>query len=245
MINRYVVSAVIIMIAVFASYFINFYLVLDYGLSADSAIWAQLGDYVGGVLNPILCFITIVLLIKSLTLQREANTHLEGELINSRKTEKLRSFEVLFFNMINSQKVLFDYFKVDFGEASNVGKINGVAAVFEIEDEISRMREAKRDDGEIREYLDNLDLSHQIFGLSRAFYILVSMISEKLSDAKGFGVEDRREHFRALVNFTDFAQLRMIMICVQFMSFESTKYLKDCGEFKEIIEDLGLGYDLY
>jgi hypothetical protein len=34
------------------------------------AVWGQLGDYIGGVLNPMLSFLTLFLLIKTLQLQQ-------------------------------------------------------------------------------------------------------------------------------------------------------------------------------
>jgi hypothetical protein len=74
---------------------------------------------------------------------------------------------------------------------------------------------------------------------------MVMMISEKLSDAEGFKFEDRKAHFLTLVNFTDFSQLRLIMVCVQFMDYQSTEYLKSSHELKSVIEELGLGYELY
>ncbi|MCX9469358.1 hypothetical protein IG522_17955, partial [Vibrio cholerae] len=108
MVNRYISIAIASMLVVFGSYVVNFYYKLGYGLSDDVAVWAQLGDYAGGLLNPILSFISLVLLIKSLTLQNEANLDLRKELKINEKTEKLRSFETHFFNMLNSQKVSFD-----------------------------------------------------------------------------------------------------------------------------------------
>lgn len=245
MINRYIIAATLFILVVFASYFINFYVVLGYRVSDDSAIWGQLGDYAGGMLNPLLSFIAIVLLIKSLTLQNEANISLRTELQNSEKTEKLRSFEALFFNMINSQKDLFESFIIESLTEEGEIQLIGVKAVMKIEDEIEKIRDRGGSDEDVREYLDNIDKSDQIFGLSRAFYIMVMMVTEKLSDSESFSAEDRKAHFLTLVNFTDFAQLRLIMICIQFMSFESTKYLRSSIEFKAVIEELRLGYELY
>jgi len=245
MINRYIISAALIILVVFASYFINFYVILGYEVSSDSALWAQLGDYAGGMLNPLLSFISIVLLIKSLTLQNEANISLRQELKGSEKTEKLRSFEALYFNMIDSQKKLFESFKIDFDDREASVQLANIKAVIEIEDEIGRIRDKTSDDSKVQEYLNKIDSYDQIFGLSRAFYIMVIMVHEKLSDSEGFTSKDRKSHFQTLINFTDFAQIRLIMICVQFMKYESTAYLKNSSEFKETIESLGLSYELY
>jgi len=245
MINRYIISATLIILVVFTSYFINFYVILGYKVSSDSALWAQLGDYAGGMLNPLLSFISIVLLIKSLTLQNEANISLRNELKGSEKTEKLRSFETLYFNMIDSQKKLFESFKIDFDGSNSTNQLANIKAVIEIEDEIGRIRDKTSDDSRVQEYLNKIDSYDQVFGLSRAFYIMVMMVQEKLSDSEGFTSKDRKAHFQTLINFTDFAQIRLIIICIQFMEYESTEYLKNSPEFKETIEGLGLSYELY
>jgi len=246
MINRYVISAALIIAFVFAGYFIKFYVSLGYGLSNDPAVWAQLGDYAGGMLNPLLSFVSIVLLIKSLTLQNEANISLRNELKNSEKTENLRSFETLFFNMIDSQKRLFESFKVQMqtveGESSTFSNVDAVMA---IETEIENIQNAGGDDAAVQKHLESIDSQDKIFGLARVFYIMVMVVTDKLSDANGFSVEDRKAHFQTLVNFTDFSQLRLILICVQFMDYESSKYIASSIEFKLIIENLGMGYELY
>lgn len=245
-IKAYIISAAALIVVVYLIYWLQFYVALDYEVSKEAAVWGQLGDYVGGVLNPLLSFISIVLLIKSLVLQYEANSNLKTEIKNSEKTERLRSFEVLFFNLISSQKNLFDSFYVDF-QASGcaVSHLTGVKAVIEIENNIDEIRQAGGGNSEIAKYLTDLDADDQIFGLSRAFYIAVMIIIDKLSDSNGFSSEDRATHFKALINFTDFAQLRLIMISVQFLDYESAKYLRSSVEFLTLIKELGLSYELY
>jgi len=243
--SRYLVFSALIIIAVFSAYIIKFYLILNYNISNDSATWAQLGDYAGGLLNPILSFISIALLIKSLNLQNEANASLRRELNRNAKNEKLRSFETLFFNMINSQKDLFESFKINVSKEENTKTLTGAKAVIEIENGIETIRSYAGEDAEIQNYLENIDSADKIFGLSRAFYILVKITSDKLSDSEGFSLDDRESHFSTLINFTDFSQLRLIIICTQFQNYESARYLKGCNEFKVVLERLGLQYDLY
>ena len=98
-------AAIVTIPSIYLGYF---YFKLGYRISSDTAVWGALGDYFGGVLNPILSFISIILLISSLTLQREANTDLRKEIKRNEKNEKFRSFETQFFNMINSQKPHLD-----------------------------------------------------------------------------------------------------------------------------------------
>lgn len=239
-INKYIIAAATLIFFVFLAYFINFYIYLDYKVSDDSAIWSDLGGYAGGILGPLLSFVSIVLLIKSLTLQNEANATLRSELANSEKTEKIRSFEALFFNMIETQKNLFNSFRIKLDKGHDAVIFTGVESVLAIEDVIESMRDRGSNDQDIGGFLEEIDTNDQIFGLTRSFYIIVMMITEKLESA-----EDRKSHFKTLVNFTDFSQLRLIMICIQFMDFESVKYLKLSVEFRQVIEDFGMGYELY
>lgn len=55
--SKYIVIAILAIFVVFISYAINFYLILGYAVSSDTAVWGQLGDYIGGLLNPTLSFI--------------------------------------------------------------------------------------------------------------------------------------------------------------------------------------------
>lgn len=71
------------------------------------------------------------------------------------------------------------------------------------------------------------------------------VVNEKLTDANGFSSSDRSAHYKTLVNFTDFAQLRLVMITVQFMEYESTKYIRSTHEFANVVGMLGLNYEMY
>ena len=244
-IKGYIISAVALIFIIYLFYFIQFSILLDYKISNDSSVWGQFGDYVGGVLNPLLSFVSITLLIKSILLQHEANSNLKTEVRNNAKTEKIRSFEIFFFNLISSQRNIFESFNVVILTEGVANHLVGAKAVIEIENIVNVIRARNGKDTAIAEFLDGLDDSDQIFGLSRAFYIIVMMITDKLSDVEGFSVEDRKAHFKALINLTDFAQLRIIMICVRFSDYESAKYVRESNEFKNILVELGFNYKLY
>ncbi|MUK93481.1 hypothetical protein GNP80_13675 [Aliivibrio fischeri] len=244
--SKYIVFAIISMLAVFLSYIFHFYFSLGYKLSNDPSVWAQLGDYSGGLLNPILSFISLVLLIKSLNLQRETNIDLQDELKNNKKNEKLKSFETYFFNMINSQIVAFNSFKI-------VISIDGVTtiktstdAVIAIEDEVAKIRaDFPNDNEKVLEFLNDLDYNDQLFSITRSFYIIVKMTEDKLSDENGFNSELRKQHILTLINFTEFALLRLIMLNMQFMTLPSVEYLKGSTDFKDVLKDTNLSFNLY
>lgn len=245
MINKYIIAALSLIFVVSAFYFYNFYIKLDYAISGDTAVWGQIGDYFGGILNPILSFISMCLLIKSLRLQNEANESLRKELINSEKTEKIRSFETLFFNMIDSQKMSFGSFNIKITIKSRVVVICGAEAVIKIEENIENLRKQNQNNSQINKYLKKIDSNDQIYGATRIFYITVKMITEKSSDDNGFCEEDRKSHLLTLINFTDYTLLRLIMISIQFMDWHPTKYLINNNEFNAVLKDIGINYDLY
>ncbi|WP_426167436.1 hypothetical protein [Pseudoduganella sp. R-34] len=242
--TRYIVAAAAAMVAAFAFYVIKFRLILGYGFADDSAIWGQFGDYMGGSLNPILSFISIVLLIKSLNLQNQANVDLREELKDSKQTEKLRSFSTLFFNMIASQKSLLDSFIVNAPPGNGMLR-PGPNTIIYIEDELENLRGNGADDKAIVNFLNQIDGDERIYGILRGFYITVKIVTEKLSDSNGFTIEDRKDHLMTLINFTDFAQLRLIVIAIQFFDAPASSYLRDNIELNAVLQEVGLGLDLY
>lgn len=241
---KYVSVAGVAIATVFGSYAFNFYFKLKYNISNDPAIWGQFGDYIGGILNPLLSFVSIFLLIKSLDIQSEANYTLRNELSNNEKIEKLRSFEALLFNIINSQKSLFESFVIFIPEHGNHSEIRGVQAVLKIE-EFLKYRDTELDDLAIREYLEEIDKNDHIFGIVRAFYVAIKIISDRLSDSEGFSLTQRELHYLTLINLTDFSQLRLIIICCQFLEYESVKYIRNKNEFSNILLNQGISFDLY
>ncbi|WP_256809579.1 hypothetical protein [Pseudomonas siliginis] len=247
--NRYIGTAAGLIAVVSLLYVGNFYFRLGYVVSDSPEVWGQLGDYAGGVLNPLLSFISIVLLIKSLALQNDANSDLRSEIQNARKTERLRSFEAQLFHMIESQRSLFDSLRLEITlNGENVQRF-GADAVIAIEDEIIRIRDEfdldNIGDDHIREFLKHVDSTDKIFGVTRVFYNIVKLITDKLSDDNGFEESDRAAHYVTLINFSDFALLRLIMIAVQFMDYHSVDYLKNNLEFDSVVKSMSLGYSLY
>ncbi|UWF51102.1 hypothetical protein NYP20_09115 [Pseudomonas sp. N3-W] len=242
--NRYIFIAITLIAIVCLSYVLNFYVKLSYVISDEPEAWGQLGDFVGGLINPILSFMSLLFIIKSLSLQNEANIGLREEVKNTRKTEKLRSFETQLFHMIASQRELFSSLKVNDISYQAISKKMGVEAVIVIETEVERLRESF-DLDIVNAYLEAADPTDQIYGLTRIFYNIVKLTSEKLSDANEFSAEDRKSHYLTLINFTDFSLLRLIMLSAQFTGLPPTEYLKSNQEFSSTLKEVGLNYSLY
>lgn len=205
-------------------------------LSDKTDVWGQFGDYVGGLLNPVLSFLSIILLLRSLTLQREANADLRKELLNNEKSEKLRAFDGLFFGMIDSQKKFLSELSLAI-DIVNPTIYTGVPAIIRLEVELEKFG---KDQKLISSYIDAIDSTDQIFGISRAFYITVRIITDKLNDTNGFNSADRKDRLLTLVNFTDLAHLRLIAVSMKYLDFYSSEYLNSHAEFNEVLKEVNL-----
>ncbi|WP_063901886.1 hypothetical protein [Burkholderia pseudomultivorans] len=243
--NRYIIAAATTAFFAVAAYWVRFSLFLDQELSTSSTAWSEFGSYVGGVLGPILTFFTLIFMVKTLDSQNKANAALRDDAKENEKTERLKSFSDLLFNMIDSQKSLLERFKIDFPiDGAKITK-RGAEAIMKIEAEIGLLRDLGCSDKRITDYIEETDSTDQIFGVVRAFYICVKMISDKLADAKGFSLEVREDYFNTLINFTDFSQLRLIIMGIQFMDCEAARYLRMNSEFVAVLKAAGASLDPY
>ncbi|SHH08248.1 hypothetical protein [Pollutimonas bauzanensis] len=245
MINGTLCAAVFAIFLTTAAYLVHFFLGLGYKISSESSDWGQFGDYFGGVLNPILSFIAIILLIKSLNFQNEANISLRDQLKNNEKVEMVRTFSVLFFNVIVSQKTLLKDLQVNLGSESSPIEVTGTAAILKVEREVEDLRNRGADNAGVTRYLEQIDNLDHIFGMLRSFYVAVKLVSDRLSDENGFDISDRQSQYLALVNLTDFAQIRLILMGIQFMKCHYSSYMKGNHEFLETLESVNLRTDLY
>jgi len=239
----YFIGFAILLITI--AYIAKFFPLYGSNLSSDTAVWGQFGDYVGGTLNPILSSLSVILLIKSVTLQTEANKDLKKELKNNEKSENFRSFNDLFFNMIESQKSSFRDFKIYAYCDEKIVEKSGSIAVSYIEEEIEKLREANASEKVIGEFLEELDYDDKIFGILRMFYVTVKATCDKLCENNGFEPSEASEQIINLVNFTEFSHLRLIVIGVQFLNYKSCKYLKENDLFISSLSEVGLALDLY
>ena len=202
-------------------YYLNFG--LNGTLSNNTEVWGQFGDYVGGVVNPILTFFTIYLLIRSIGLQRESNDCLVNEIKRQEKLEDYKKFESRFFKLLESQENNFQRFKLNVGDNEDgIPQIfNGNTAVSHIENELSILVEAKISSSRIHTWLDNLDDDGAYFSLTRRFYLIV-----KLVDDNTISKNSREEMYESLVNLTDVKIISMIVILSIYYDWDTMKYIK-------------------
>lgn len=246
MINRYVIAALLSILGVVAAYYYYFAIVGGYEITNDGPTWENFGSYFGGVAGPILTFISLLFIIKTFQLQNEANEGLKRQLKGNETSEKLKTFSALFFNMIESQKLLLEKFKLVFAMNGVSVVKRGADAIVKIENDVIGLRSAGMSDSAISLYIENIDDADQIFGILRAFYISVKMVVEKLSDDEGFSEDQRKDYLDTLLNFTDFSQLRLILMSMQFMkNTVASDYLSKNNEFLAVVKESGITIPIY
>ena len=232
--NIYIYISIALICAAIGLYF-NYFSAYDVSDSPEQ--WGQLGDYFGGIVNPLLSFISILLIVRSLQLQKSANDMLLREMKESRRWEEFRSFEAKFFNMIRVQSESFAALCFETPERVQVRCAD---AVIWLEGELEQLRAVEGTDSDLADLIDEWDSRDQLFGILRGFYATVKFVIEGLSDEKGFCRKDRLESIRVLMNFTEFSAMRVVKMMCQFSDAHAAGYLNGCPEFQLVVEEMGM-----
>lgn len=152
----------------------------------------------GGVLNPILSFISICLLIRSVTLQVQSNSTLKQEIKRQELLEDYKKFEVRFFCLIESQDSNYNKLRIVIGngadndDESKGGRPKNLQfieyrsnnAITFIDDNLSILVRAGIEKKRIIAWLESLDVDDHFFSLVRRFYLLVKLIDDKVESEK-------------------------------------------------------------
>lgn len=227
--SGYLWVAALVAAAVSGAYALTF---KSHQISSDPRDWAVFGDYFGGVLSAGLSFLTVVLLARSLEAQKEANRTLKDEAIASARESRLRTFEGLFFELLRSMRQAFESLEV-VQEKKSQARLNGSAAVREIEAHIAGVIEGEAQSDclvSIKKYLETLDEQDGLYSCLRSFSSVARLIPEVLTECAGFSVEDRRKYYRLLINISDFSNLRLAIILMQFSELPHAKILREQHE---------------
>lgn len=165
-------------------YFIYFYFSNE-EITAGSL--GTLGDFIGGNINPVLTFVSTILLIETLSLQRKATSIAESEATDAKRTIKEQGdliktqiFESSFFNLINL--CLEEYKTATIEYATQESKITtssyqGSKAFNFIETVFS---ERKNNGESPREILQSLDNEHGdiVFNAIKTFSTVFGFVNE-------------------------------------------------------------------
>jgi hypothetical protein len=229
--NHIVFIALGLVIATWLGYWINFG---HTGLSGKNDDWAQFGDFVGGTLNPILTFLTIVILIHSLKIQKDDSE-------KTKKFEKTRSFESHFFNMIETQNSLFNDLKINFGSAAAPIVKTAGAAALQIEEVVVHLKESGQNTSTIKHAIETVDSENAIYTSIRTFAVVVNLIERKLTDEEGFTAQERLDYYEIFINYTDYSLFKLILISIKYLNNAQVLRIEANKEFIECIEFVGAG----
>ena len=214
--KKVIVVCVFVIAAAWVGYYINFG--IGGVLSRHTDVWGQFGDYVGGVVNPILSFITIYLLIHSIGLQRESNDSLISEIQRQEKLEEYKKFELRFFHLIESQENMFGRFKVVLSENdSTTVELNGGAAVTYFEDSIVVLVDAKTKKKLITDWFEQIDVDDCLFSVVRRFYLIVKLIDRSN--------HNKDEYYEMLINLTDIKIISLVAFACAYYEWDIVKYI--------------------
>lgn len=152
-----------------------------HGLSKEKGDWGTFGDFIGGLSNPIITFITMCMLIKSIDLQKDANNsiieqndRIKNSEIKQSELEDLRSFESTFYSLAEVARQEYSRLRIN---DLNGDEYREAYAVSYIEEEIIRQYASNLNSGvqpNMMALFDALDerSSMAIFSSVRSFYIL-------------------------------------------------------------------------
>ena len=157
------------------------------GFSEDKGDWGTFGDFVGGFSNPIITFITMCMLIKSIDLQKDANksiidqnTQIKNSETRQKEIEDLRSFESTFYSLAEVARQEYSRLRI---KDSNGNEHLESLAVSYIEEEILRQHTGNLILGKPSDFLamfNKIDeqSSMALFSSVRSFYILFKITTE-------------------------------------------------------------------
>lgn len=201
------------------------------GFPIDKAEWGTFGDFVGGVTNPILTFFTMVMLIKSINLQKEANdsiikqnSHMHEVSERQKEMDDLRSFESSFYSLAEVSRREFDALKI---VGRNKKVYSAADAVVYLEGYLLNACRSKTSK-ELTEQFSKFDTdsSMAIFSAVRSFYILFKFTNESCPD-------NHKERYYEIANYTMPVKfLHLVCLAYVFGNWKITNDFEHYGFFK-------------
>jgi len=207
-------------------------------ISEDPSHWGALGDYLGGILNPLLSFASILLIIRTIDLQRESNGMLKAELDVARRDSKLRALDGKLQTLIAAQSEELKRFKLNFLlEDGTADVVDGVTAILRLEELlIDALERGSNPNFEL--LLSHVDTEDSLLGALRRFYIPLRVISQDLSDGNGFSKNIRVEYIETLIGLTDFSLLRVVMLTATHLSSAPADYIRNCSDLRNALDSM-------
>lgn len=215
--------AALLILAMWLLYFYQFGYRVPSELSPKQEVWGQFGDFLGGVLNPVLTFITMMFLAGSLRLQAEANTQLIEDSRRNERIEKIRKFEIQFFNLIDLLKTNFDKLTITINDTN----YSSTKAVTEIENHLLEMIHEEKTKSELVDFLINLDSNDDVFSATRTLSLLIQKIESQCLE------EHKKEYYALLKGLLSHKFICLIIIYSNYFEWSHLKEIEKSGIFDE------------
>lgn len=204
----------IILIA--SSYICWFYFHLDRDLSPSGEQWGQFGDFFGGILNPLLSFMTICILIRS-SLSQE-------------KRERSKRFDDRFYGMISQLRHSVESLKFEFGPE----------LIWDFDSFFKHMEDSFFDSDD-QSGLDSARFKETIFPVLRQFYLILKVINTEF-EKKHIDHEELKDYYLLLINSTEYRTLRFIAFnSYYYESISASQYITSCEGFIVELRSIGFG----
>lgn len=217
------IATALCILSIACSYIGWFYFHLERDFSPSGEQWGQFGDFFGGILNPLLSFMTICILIRSSIYQEKQNRLAE-------KREKSKRFDDRFYGMVTQLKHSVESFKFNFGPT--------VKWDF---DGFFKYMENSFFDSDDLSGLNSPRFKEAIFTVLRQFYLILKVIN--VEHEKGnINDEEIKEYYLLLMNSTEYRTLRFIAFnAYYYESISACKYITGCNGFIHELRSIGFG----
>lgn len=103
--------AMLLVFVLAASYCGWFWLVKDQVLSENTATWGSFGDYIGGIMNPVVALLALYWLTQSISIQKQELHDTRLVLEGQAKASELKRFEDTFFALLSEHNSLLSGLK--------------------------------------------------------------------------------------------------------------------------------------
>lgn len=166
-----------------------YYYAFGSGLSPDQGVWGTFGDYTGGILNPLLNFITIYLLIRSFDAQEKSlqqavsqAQQAKADLAEARHKEQVRAFESSLFNF--AEMALAEYRNLKFKAGNRQGDyLDAEESVEFIQQLITAKQRSFKDACTLINKLD--ERTHEsLYSVVKSFCALFKLVKDLCPDAE-------------------------------------------------------------
>ncbi len=160
-IKRSKTFAFFLIVAIPATYLIWFYFINKQGFSTDSSMWGTFGDFVGGLLNPLIALLAFYWLTQSVLIQKTELSETQNVLRETEKaqreqalTQEKKRFEDTFFSLLNQLNAVHSGLSErlivkDIPQASKISRLynavikNGTGN--SLDQRVTKMRESSSD----------------------------------------------------------------------------------------------------